>query len=181
MPNLKDLIGASPELLEDEVRRLGGIDPLMAGVQSARYREMGADPTLVAMSPEDRAALDRYTTFARLRERSGNPVSAGINYLGGMGAMAATEAMKYAQPVQAAASRAWGALTGSETPFFGGADTSEPNLANLLASHYGFTRARPEEEIVGPDYGLQGAEISAQPERGGTIRSLLAAVLASGK
>lgn len=137
-------VGASPELLRDAEKKAGGIDPLMQKVQSARYREASADPDLMAMSPQDRAALDRYTTFAKLGANSRNPVEAGVNYLGGMGAMAATEGMKYARPVQRGASKAWNALMGTPNapPFFGGEDTSEPNIANLLASHYGFKRGR---------------------------------------
>lgn len=61
----------------------------------------------------------------------------------------------------------------------------KPSLKRLLAGYRGTMDAleQPEAAPVAPraGYGLQGAEISAQPDRGGTIRSLLAAVLAGGK
>lgn len=140
MPTLRDLIGYSPERLDDEVRARGGVQPAMAAVQAARYREAGADPTLLAMSPEDRAALDRYTTFAQMAEDGVGP----IGYLGGMANMAAAEAFKAIPGAQTAASAAWNYLKGTPdgAQFFGGQDQSRPNLANLIAAHYGYTRAR---------------------------------------
>ena len=137
-------IGSSPELLRDLEQKKGGVQPLLGKVLSARYHEAGADPDLVAMSPEDRAAVDRYANFAKMASDSSGPVRAGANYVGGMGAMALTEAMKYARPIQSGASKAWNMIQGTPdaAPFFGGEDTSRPNLANLLAAHYGFKRGR---------------------------------------
>jgi hypothetical protein len=110
----------------------------MAAVQSARYNEAGADPRLLALSPEDRAALDRYTTFAQMAEDGVGP----IGYLGGMANMAATEGFKAIPGAQEAASAVWNYLQGTPdgASFFGGADQSKPNLANLIAAHYGYTR-----------------------------------------
>lgn len=137
------LVGYSPEQLEDWTQRFGGVDPLMERVQSARYREASADPALLDLTPENRAALDRYTTFAKMREQSSNPLESAANYVGGMGAMAATEALKAARPAQRVASAIWSAVSGgkqSDPQFFGGQDTSGPSLANLLAAHYGYVR-----------------------------------------
>jgi hypothetical protein len=140
---LRELL--SPDILKDYESQAGGVEPLMAQVLAARYGEASADPSLKAMTPEDRAILDRYANFALLSQQSTNPIEAGANYLGGMGAMAATESLKYAKPLQGAASSAWNALTGGNAQFFGGKDTSSPSIANLLAAHYGFMRGREKK------------------------------------
>jgi len=60
-----------------------------------------------------------------------------------------------------------------------------PSLKRLMAGYRGALDAmeQPTAAPVAPreGFGLEGAEISAQPERGGSIRSLLAAVLAGGR
>lgn len=140
MATLRDLL--SPETLRSIELDAGGVEPLMEKVLAARYGEASADPKLLALTPEDRALIDRYANFALLAQQSENPVTAGVNYLGGMGAMAATEALKMAQPLQDAASGAWNAITGGNKPFFGGRDVSGPSIGNLLAAHYGFVRGR---------------------------------------
>jgi hypothetical protein len=138
-------IGYSPERLEEMIQSLGGIGPAMESIQSARANEASASPALRALSSEDRAALDRYTTFAQMRQNSSG-IATPINYLGGMVNMAATEAFKAAPAIQNVASQAYNAYQGTpDAPnFFGGEDTSPPNLANLAASHYGYTRPSPE-------------------------------------
>jgi hypothetical protein len=148
MPKFTDglrdvLLGYSPDLLEDQVQAHGGVQPLMGAVQSARYKEAGADPRLLAMSPENRAALDRYTTFAQMKEDGGGP----LDYLGGMVNMAATEGFKAIPGADKLASRAWNAVAGTPkaASFFGGADQSKPSLANIVAAHYGFTRSKTRQ------------------------------------
>ena len=172
MPSLRDLIGYSPDRMEDEVRAAGGVMPLMAAVQSARYREPSADPDLLAMTPEDRAALDRYTNFAQMKAQGGGP----LDYVGGMANMALTEGLKMVPGADKAASAAWNTLKGTpgQASFFGGADQSAPSLANLLAAHYGYMREEPQAPVR-PGFGLQGAQI--QPDQGGvSLGRLLAAV-----
>ena len=144
----KDNPGYSPEILEDWTSRLGGVQKAMGAVQSARAGEPTAPPEVAAMSPEDRAALDRYTNFAQLAKESDNPLKAGVNYLGGMGAMAATEASKLVPGSQRLASGIYNLLTGNPggAQFFGGGDTSRPSLANLTSAHYGFTRGRKSKD-----------------------------------
>lgn len=139
-------IGFSPEIMEDYARQQGGPDALMREVLSARYGEAGADPRLAELSPEDRAALDRYANFAQLREQSSNPVTAAANYLGGMGSMLATEAAKAIPGANRVLSDVYRRVTGAdedEADFFGGADVSRPSLGNITAAHYGFFRNAP--------------------------------------
>jgi hypothetical protein len=133
-------MGYSPELLEEQVRMQGGVLPAMGAVQSARYKEQGADPRLLAMTPENRAALDRYTNFAQMREQGGGP----LDYMGGMINMAATEGLKAIPGADRAASAVWNRVTGNPrgASFFGGADQSKPSLANIMAAHYGYMRGR---------------------------------------
>lgn len=138
-----DRLGYSPDQLEDQVTRLGGLDPATTAVQSARAGEQFADPELMNMSPNDRAALDRYTNFAKLAEMSDNPLLSGINYVGGMGAMGLTELLKLFGGDEAA-SAAWN--KGKKgTKFFGGKDQSRPALSNLTSAHYGFMRGRKKK------------------------------------
>jgi hypothetical protein len=142
MPEQKR-IGYSPDMLEELLKQFGGVEGAMGAVQQARAGEQSAPPEMLAMSPEDRAALDRYTTFAKMREQSSG-MDVPINYLGGMTNMAATEALKAVPLLQRGASKAYNWVQGTPNApdFFGGADTSKPNLASLLASHYGYTRGR---------------------------------------
>jgi hypothetical protein len=132
------MMGYSPELMEEQVQQQGGILPAMGAIQAARYKEQGADPRLLAMTPENRAALDRYTNFAQMRRQGGGP----LDYMGGMINMAATEGLKAIPGADRAASAVWNRVTGNPggASFFGGADQSKPSLANLAAAHYGYTR-----------------------------------------
>lgn len=134
-------IGYSPDQLEDLVRQLGGLDSATVGVQGARLGEITAPPILTAHTPEDRAALDRYTNFAQLSSQANNPIERGINYAGGMGAMGITELAKLLK-ANKGLSYLWNRLKGtpSGAQFFGGKDVSQPSLANLAAAHYGFMR-----------------------------------------
>jgi hypothetical protein len=87
--------------------------------------------------------------------------------------MALTEGLKASPTLQGVASDAYRAYKGTpDAPdFFGGEDTSKPNLANLVASHYGYMGEQkkpaamvPPAPTPSPGYGLQGAKIeSAQP------------------
>ena len=147
MPSLADLvkrqnIGYSPDQRADVASQHGGAQNLLSDVLAARYHEQGAPADLTALTPEDRASLDRYSNFARLAKASSNPLEAAVNYLGGMGLMGVTEGLKFAQPVQQAASTVYNMATGGNKPFFGGQDTSSPSLANLVAAHYGFMAGR---------------------------------------
>lgn len=157
---MPDDIGYSPEQLEDYAKLYGGPSGLMEAVGRARSGEVGADPKLVSLTPEQRASLDRYANFALLREQSGNPLTAAANYVGGVGLMAATEATKLIPGAQRAASAAWNAVTGqpqSNTQFFGGQDTSKPSLQNITSAHYGFTRGQGQPQG-------QGQGQSGQPQ-----------------
>lgn len=140
---MAEQLGYSPDQLEDWSKRYGGPDNLMREVLAARYKEASAKPELLALTPEDRAQLDRYANFAVMKNQTTNPVTSAANLVGGLGAMAVTEAAKAAPSVQQAMSSTWNRVTGqpeSKTQFFGGADTSKPSLANVIAALYGYTR-----------------------------------------
>lgn len=134
--------GWSPDLMEDIVSRLGGPEQAMSAILAARMGEASANPQLRAMTPEQRAQLDRYANFAVMAQNGGNPIVRAANYLGGMGAMAATEAFKAIPGANTGASAAWNTVTGNPggQQFFGGSDVSEPSLANIAAAHWGYVR-----------------------------------------
>ena len=134
-------LGYSPELLLEQLKRAGN-SPVSLGVNvsNARWGQPEADPALAAMTPEDRAALDRYATFANMAQ--GNPAMDAVNYLGGMGAMGLTEGVKLIPGAQDVLTALQSKFLGTAAEPFGGKDTSKPNLANLVASHYGFMEGR---------------------------------------
>ncbi len=136
-------LGLSPDLLEDYIKKFGSPEKLMEEILKARHGEKGADSRLLKLSSTDRSALDRFANFALMRKQPGGPLAQGAKYLGGMGAMAVTEAMKASPALMQGASTAWRKMTGGseeDQPFFGGSDVSKPSLSNLTSAHYGFWR-----------------------------------------
>lgn len=129
--------GFSPDIMADYAQQFGGMNELMEAVQAARAGEAAADPRLTSLTPEQRAALDRYTNFAAFRKESGGGA---IPFLGGLGLMAATEGFKMIPGADRAASAVWNRLKGTPKAdsFFGGKDQSKPGLQNLAAAYYGW-------------------------------------------
>ena len=146
-----DDIGYSPERLEDAVKAGGGIDKTMAGVQSARYNEVGAPDIFKKLSPTQLAAIDRYTSFAKMRQQSKNPLEAGVNLVGGLGAMAATELSKKLGTDKGLSwlYNKWRGTPGAAN-FFGGVGKSPASMGNLTSSLWGFLRKPSEPGNSGP-------------------------------
>jgi hypothetical protein len=117
-----------------------------------------------------------------MRKDSGDGLMGAAKYLGGMGMMGATEALKFSPTAQHVASKAYNAVQGTPNApdFFGGEDTSKPNLASLAASHYGAMREPEKEAPIAPrpGYGLQGASIQPAQEDG--IMAMIRRILSSG-
>src|SRR3972149_882901 len=132
-------VGFSPDQMEDYVGQYGGVQGLMEKVQSAREGEQSADPNLSALSKEDLAALDRYTTFAQMGEQGASPVEK----VGGVLNMGLTEGVKMVPGAQDLLSALYEKYSGGkpgDPKFFGGANTSKANLGNIVASIYGAMR-----------------------------------------
>jgi hypothetical protein len=137
----------SPDILNDFVKKYGSLDKATEAIQAARAGEASADPSLTALSPEQRAQYDRYTNFAQMAQQAPqNPVAKAALLGGGLANMAATDISKMTGADKLLSTLynkiyGGGGGEGGDTQFFGGKDESAPNLVpNLLAAYRGFTR-----------------------------------------
>ena len=127
-------------------------------------------PGSESYSPAELAEIDRYA-WGQQAGIGGAPVAAGYELVKALGG---------APGISGLSGKLFG-KTGED--FFKEDKTTSPaSLSNILAYIQGATDPVAAAPVAArPDYGLRGAQISAQPERGGSIRSLLAAVLAGGR